>query len=228
MDSDNVKRTSKAPWHIPILGLVIIIFVLLANWWFLKDFTDDKRGTFGDMFGAANAFFSGLALIGVVYAIRLQGKEISDQVKELARSSEAQTAMFKLMQSEFNILKEERNDTIKMRKPQFNWQLRPFAKEENKYRLFGRLFDEKCYGLKFGTLTFSEDGSEEVESKYIPPEVNRNSAGVWWDFILVPASTVSGWLIFKDKTDLEYKMEFEFDPSKPEGQQFKCEENLKT
>ena len=56
-----------------------------------------ERGTFGDMFGAINALFSGLAFVGVVYAILLQRKELQLQRleleetrKELSRSAKAQ------------------------------------------------------------------------------------------------------------------------------------------
>lgn len=41
-------------------------------------------GEFGDVFGFPNAFFSGLALFGVVVAIFLQSKELSLQRQELA------------------------------------------------------------------------------------------------------------------------------------------------
>jgi len=37
----------------------------------------EERGIFGDMFGAVNSVFSGLAFIGVVYAIFLQRYEVS-------------------------------------------------------------------------------------------------------------------------------------------------------
>lgn len=56
------------------------------------------RGTFGDMFGAVNTLFSGLAFAGVIYAIILQGKELALQRQELemtrgelAKAAKAQT-----------------------------------------------------------------------------------------------------------------------------------------
>jgi len=59
----------------------------------------EARGQFGDMFGAINALFSGLAFLGVVYAILLQKKELSLQREELImtraelrRAAEAQEA----------------------------------------------------------------------------------------------------------------------------------------
>jgi len=46
--------------------------------------TGEKRGQFGDMFGAVNALFSGLAFFGVIWAIVLQKRELELQRSELA------------------------------------------------------------------------------------------------------------------------------------------------
>lgn len=43
-----------------------------------------ERGQFGDLFGADNALFSGLAFGGVIYAIFLQRNELSLQRRELS------------------------------------------------------------------------------------------------------------------------------------------------
>ena len=68
-------------WKIPAL----IGFVVIAIWgfsgYYLYGFAD--RGTFGDMFGAVNALFSGLAFAGVIYAVLLQRKELELQRNEL-------------------------------------------------------------------------------------------------------------------------------------------------
>ena len=48
----------------------------------------DERGTFGDMFGAINALFSGFAFLGLIYAILLQKTELRLQRKELANTRE--------------------------------------------------------------------------------------------------------------------------------------------
>jgi uncharacterized protein HemX len=67
----------------------VVIYHSLSSW--------QDRGTLGDMFGAVNALFSGLAFAGVIYAIYLQREELSLQRKELEltrrelkRSAEAQ------------------------------------------------------------------------------------------------------------------------------------------
>ena len=49
-----------------------------------------ERGTFGDMFGAVNALFSGLAFLGVILAIVLQYEELKEQRREIQQSRVAQ------------------------------------------------------------------------------------------------------------------------------------------
>lgn len=67
----------------------IVLYSVLPSW--------TERGQFGDMFGAINCLFSGLAFAGVIYTIYLQRHELSLQRKELeltrsqlARAADAQ------------------------------------------------------------------------------------------------------------------------------------------
>src|SRR5690606_23038019 len=46
-------------------------------------------GTFGDMFGAVNALFSGLAFSGVIYALILQDNEAKKNTEQFQRSLRA-------------------------------------------------------------------------------------------------------------------------------------------
>ena len=71
------------------LGTTMVIVLL----WTLTPFviprlTTDDVGKFGDMFGATNALFSGLALVGAVYAILLQREELLEQRREFERQTE--------------------------------------------------------------------------------------------------------------------------------------------
>lgn len=66
----------------------LIIFTILL--WFLSGvgimfFLDDwsDRGTFGDLFGAVNALFSGLAFAGLLFSLIENRKQISSQQEEL-------------------------------------------------------------------------------------------------------------------------------------------------
>jgi len=67
----------------------IAIYQLIPDW--------SHRGTFGDMFGAVNALFSGLAFAALIYTIVLQREEIqlnrseiSMNRRELKKSASAQ------------------------------------------------------------------------------------------------------------------------------------------
>lgn len=68
------------------LTLVAVIFALeiLSAFAIVGSFGSwSDRANFGDMFGAINSLFSGLALAGVVYAILLQRQELALQRQEL-------------------------------------------------------------------------------------------------------------------------------------------------
>lgn len=84
----------------PFVILSIVIILLWVSSFFGIYYTIDNwadRGTFGDLFGAINSLFSGLALAGIIFTIFLQRKELRLQRlelietrKELNRSAEAQ------------------------------------------------------------------------------------------------------------------------------------------
>ncbi|MDF1666975.1 MAG: cell envelope integrity protein TolA [Planctomycetota bacterium] len=60
----------------------------------------NTSGTIGDSFGAVNALFTGLALIGAVYAISLQ-------TKELKATRESNVEQFKLQRDQLELQREE-------------------------------------------------------------------------------------------------------------------------
>src|SRR5687768_1221158 len=72
-------------WTVPIaIAVVLVLIQTSAGVLIVKQLpTWQERGTFGDMFGAVNALFSGLALAGVIYAIVLQRQELALQRDEL-------------------------------------------------------------------------------------------------------------------------------------------------
>lgn len=61
-------------------GAGFTIFLLLPNW--------SDRGQFGDLFGAVNALFSGLAFAGLYWALHLQSEQLDLQRTELALQRE--------------------------------------------------------------------------------------------------------------------------------------------
>lgn len=83
---NDAGKASRWPREVKLVAtgsLLLVIVLWLVTWWSLRD---DRagRGTWGDMFGGANALFSGLAFVGIVVAILLQSHELSLQREELA------------------------------------------------------------------------------------------------------------------------------------------------
>jgi hypothetical protein len=62
-------------------GVVLLLWLTLG---FSPLLLGGDRGTFGDMFGAVNSLFSGLAFAGLIYAILLQQQELALQREELS------------------------------------------------------------------------------------------------------------------------------------------------
>ncbi|MFZ2306830.1 MAG: hypothetical protein WAW73_20340 [Rhodoferax sp.] len=99
-----------------------------------------ERGQFGDMFGAVNALFSGMAFAGLLYTIVLQQKQLSMQREELALQREemrasrgelenqtrAQNAMFKATVADIQLTASiAQIDILKLRRAE---EPRPFEK----------------------------------------------------------------------------------------------------
>lgn len=77
--------------------VIALIWLYYPVWIFYKypfgDLIDgkgfvDELGPFGDVYGALNTLFSGLAFAGLIISIRLQSKELSDTRAELKEQSE--------------------------------------------------------------------------------------------------------------------------------------------
>lgn len=75
----------------PSLGVFfacsIVIFIIWGlNLYAGERILGERAGVFGDQFGAANALFSGLSLVGVIYAILVQRYEVSLAKEDLAET----------------------------------------------------------------------------------------------------------------------------------------------
>jgi hypothetical protein len=84
-DDDNEKSANIGILIAAVIGVVVIWGINLK---YGLSLSDEGRGLFGDMFGAANALFAGLAFAGVVYAIFMQRLEVKLTKEELRRTKE--------------------------------------------------------------------------------------------------------------------------------------------
>ncbi|MBB2806354.1 UNVERIFIED_ORG: integral membrane sensor domain MASE1 [Xanthomonas campestris] len=71
-------------WLVPMFVLV----TFSANFWLLRNSPD--KGVIGDLFGASNAIFTGLALCAAAIAVHLQSTELAETRAELAKAALAQ------------------------------------------------------------------------------------------------------------------------------------------
>lgn len=78
MNKEKEKTTSRPFWVVALL--VVIVWAISG----MILYALPERGTFGDMFGAVNSLFSGLAFAGIIYTVWLQRKELQLQRKELS------------------------------------------------------------------------------------------------------------------------------------------------
>lgn len=103
----NIKEIKSRLWIWIALAIIVVIVMWLMSWWLLNKTIDSPtdRGTFGDMFGAVNALFSGLAFAGLIATLLYQKEELKLQREELVQTREE----LKGQREEF----EEQNKTMK-------------------------------------------------------------------------------------------------------------------
>lgn len=106
-DKLNNEETKSRLWIWIIIAIVGVIAMWGLSWWGINKFIDEptNQGTFGDMFGAVNALFSGLAFAGLIVTLLYQKEELKLQREELAQTREE----LKGQREEF----EEQNKTMK-------------------------------------------------------------------------------------------------------------------
>ena len=73
-----------------LIAFSIVFLLWLASWYLLTRYVVEwtVRGTFGDMVGAVNALFSGLAFAGIIVALIFQKEELALQRQELRDTRE--------------------------------------------------------------------------------------------------------------------------------------------
>ncbi len=125
--SEKGPDRSGSPSKGVIASIVVIIVVLwlgitaVIGWLF----ESDDWGKIGDMFGAVNALFSGLALAGVVFAIWLQREDLKIQQEQLRQSNEEFKLQNQLISDQLAAMKEglkiERQQLREQSEPSFLW-----------------------------------------------------------------------------------------------------------
>jgi len=88
LNMNTILRSIKSWWlenATTIVVVQVILILWLLSWIFVKVYYDNDwtvSGQWGDSFGAINALFSGLTIVGLVYTIILQRHQIGLQQQE--------------------------------------------------------------------------------------------------------------------------------------------------
>lgn len=84
-DKLNKEETKSRLWIWIVVAIIGVLAAWGLSWWLIHKNIDcsTERGTFGDMFGAVNALFSGLAFAGLIATLLYQREELKLQRKEL-------------------------------------------------------------------------------------------------------------------------------------------------
>lgn len=103
IEEDNETQKVKRIARFSVIVVTIVWALTLILFFIFKN--SEERGQFGDMFGAVNALFSGLAFAGLIITLILQRKELGLQRDELEETRKE----LKNQREEF----EKENETLK-------------------------------------------------------------------------------------------------------------------
>ena len=98
-DKTNKEEIKSRLWIWIIIAIVGVIALWGLSWWLINKNINcsTERGTFGDMFGAVNALFSGLAFAGLIVTLLYQKEELKlprEELRETRNELNAQKLEF--------------------------------------------------------------------------------------------------------------------------------------
>ena len=98
--------------RVVVLACLVVLAIEVLYWLGVAIFVEkpNSAGTFGDMFGALNTFFAGLAFSGVVFTIYIQMVYGAEARQEQAKSLEQVQAQLKLLHDDIEL--QRRRDRV--------------------------------------------------------------------------------------------------------------------
>jgi len=147
-NADKVKP--KIDWHLVKWAVAVVVGLWLALGVFA--WTRAEPGQFGDMFGAVNALFSGLAFAGIIVAIWTQSHELALQREQLA-----------LQRTELTLTREE----MRGQKEQLAAQDRTMQKQafESTFFALSRRFREMAESLQISDPAEAADSGTRAAGR---------------------------------------------------------------
>jgi hypothetical protein len=98
-----------------LIALLVVLFIIsswLINYYLLNRLKNDDKAATGEMFGAVNALYSGLALAGIILTILLQRRELKETRKEFkvenetSKTQQFESTFFNLLENQLQITKD--------------------------------------------------------------------------------------------------------------------------
>lgn len=176
--TNKVENSEKSPRNyknyiaLSVIGVITVWALTFLLYFIIND--SDKRGTFGDMFGAVNALFSGLAFAGLIITLIQQKEELSLQREELSQTRDEFKDQNKTMKRQrfentfFNLMSLHQNITDNLEYKNTSFYLKATNTPETKLKgreVFSHLFDVR---LKSKLRSFScfedEDAKQYIDN----------------------------------------------------------------
>lgn len=109
-DKTNKEETKSRLWIWIVVAIIGVLAAWGLSWWLISKYIDDptNQGTFGDMFGAVNALFSGLAFAGLIVTLLYQKEELKLQREELKETRNELNAQKLEFQEQNKTMKRQR------------------------------------------------------------------------------------------------------------------------
>lgn len=109
-DKTNKEETKSRLWIWIVVAIIGVLVAWGLSWWLINKNIDctTERGTFGDMFGAVNALFSGLAFAGLIVTLLYQKEELKLQREELRETRNELNAQKLEFQEQNKTMKRQR------------------------------------------------------------------------------------------------------------------------
>ena len=109
-DKTNKEETKSRLWIWIVVAIIGVLAAWGLSWWLINKNIDcsTEQGTFGDMFGAVNALFSGLAFAGLIVTLLYQKEELKLQREELRETRNELNAQKLEFQEQNKTMKRQR------------------------------------------------------------------------------------------------------------------------
>lgn len=176
-----------------LIFLIVALFVVtlcIAYFFIIRAniSSHEERGTFGDMFGAVGALFSGLAFAGVIVTMLQQKEELELQRKELAQTNLALELQRKEMEAQNKTIMLQRFENTFFNLLNFNIGIRN--------GIYYSSSGEKLTGSKAAEYHFQICGNNLDDLNYVENYIGNNGQIDYY------CRNITGILKYIDQSDI--------------------------